>query len=321
MMRLTVLAFFFTVIASSQIITRPGGGSGSGGTVTSISTTGGLGGGTITTSGTLYRNVTTTAHNGAYAISALDWGKIITNNTTTGWTLAAVGSGFSNGFFVDVNNTGSGSFTITVATSPIIGGGTLVSGQVITLPAGINARISSDGSTTFQVQAGGGTGGGSTLVTVDSNGTPVGSPRGTLNIIDGTCMTNTLSDSGTAINIQANFDTAACPQFTTVVQASSPYTVASSNVQVFNNTTGALTINLPPALPSTQICAYNAPTRTGVITLQMSAGDHVAILGVNNTTAGGTITSPGVLGDAYCLSGYGANQWIMTSQTNAWTAN
>jgi len=62
---------------------------------------------------------------------------------------------------------------------------------------------------TWALQSGGSSGGsgGSGTVTIDANGTLVGS-RGTANFIAGSGILNVLSDTGSQINIQQNADTA-----------------------------------------------------------------------------------------------------------------
>ena len=61
---------------------------------------------------------------------------------------------------------------------------------------------------TWTVQSGGGSGGGS--LAIDNNGTLVGS-RGVMNLIGGVGVINTISDTGTQINVQQSVDTSVIP--------------------------------------------------------------------------------------------------------------
>jgi hypothetical protein len=61
---------------------------------------------------------------------------------------------------------------------------------------------------TWTVQSGGGSGGGS--LAIDNNGTLVGS-RNVMNLIGGVGVVNTISDTGTQINVQQSVDTSVIP--------------------------------------------------------------------------------------------------------------
>ena len=61
---------------------------------------------------------------------------------------------------------------------------------------------------TWTVQSGGGSGGGS--LAIDNNGTLVGS-RSVMNLIGGVGVVNTISDTGTQINVQQSVDTSVIP--------------------------------------------------------------------------------------------------------------
>jgi len=61
---------------------------------------------------------------------------------------------------------------------------------------------------TWTVQSGGGSGGGS--LAIDNNGTLVGA-RSVLNLIGGVGVVNTISDTGTQINVQQSVDTSVIP--------------------------------------------------------------------------------------------------------------
>jgi len=74
-------------------------------------------------------------------------------------------------------------------------------------PAGSNLYGCATANT-WTVQSGGGSGGGS--LAIDNNGTLVGS-RSVLNLIGGVGVVNTISDTGTQINVQQSVDTSVIP--------------------------------------------------------------------------------------------------------------
>ncbi len=132
-----------------------GGGSG---TVTSIATGCGLSGGTITTSGTLIASEAVNPQVGAtYALLAGDCGKSVlgTRAGVMAWSIAQAGSaGFPAGYFVDLQNDGTGTLTLTPATS------TVDSISTLTLQPGQGVRLISDGANYFTALRGiGGIGG------------------------------------------------------------------------------------------------------------------------------------------------------------------
>ncbi len=141
MMRLTVLAFFFTVIASSQIITRPGGGSGCSGAANigdvSTATSAGVnptctwqpvGGATVTE---------TAIKNSEYI--AVAGTNTLTGNTTT--TYGALSAGYTVRVLIANDNTGAVTFSpnsITAAAvtkngTTALAGGELIAGHLYLL--------------------------------------------------------------------------------------------------------------------------------------------------------------------------------------------
>ena len=115
-----------------------------------------------------------------YTVAASDWGKLLTisNASAQVLTLPQAGSSFPNGWYVDVENTGAGAWTITPTTSTIDGAATLV------LATNQGVRVFSNGTNYFtQRGIGGAAGGGSLNLSV--NGTSVASQPG-LNLISGT---------------------------------------------------------------------------------------------------------------------------------------
>lgn len=183
----------YTCVSNSYAL-YTGGGAGTG-TVTSVIAGCGLSGGTITVSGTIAENIVTAAHNGSYAILTGDCGKALSTNTAAAWTIAQAGSaGFLTGWFVDINNVGSGALTVTATTSTFYGGPTAnISGSVLTVPANTSARIISDG-TNYQVLAGGGGSGlGVTSLGATLSGTVTATDSGSTSVFTGTQTGNITS--------------------------------------------------------------------------------------------------------------------------------
>jgi hypothetical protein len=118
------------------------------GTTFSISTTCGVSGGPITATGTVTGIETVNSQTGtSYAIANGDCGKLVSqaNGSAIADTIAQAGASslFVSGWYVDVQNTGAGTITVTPTTSTINGGSTL------TLLTGQGVRIISDGSNYF----------------------------------------------------------------------------------------------------------------------------------------------------------------------------
>lgn len=77
-----------------------------------------------------------------------------------------------------------------------------------TVPAGSNLYgCTATNTWSAQGNSGGSSGGGTGALTIDSNGTVVGT-RGVANFVPGTGILNLLSDTGTMVNIQQSVDTA-----------------------------------------------------------------------------------------------------------------
>jgi hypothetical protein len=130
------------------------------------------------------------AQSGAgYTVASSDWGKLLTlsNASAQVLTLPQAGSSFPNGWYVDVENTGAGAWTVTPTTSTIDGASTLA------LSTNQGVRIFSNGSNYFTQRGIGGGAAGSLNVSV--NGSSIASQPG-LNFISGTgvvqsCTNNT----------------------------------------------------------------------------------------------------------------------------------
>jgi len=129
------------------------------------------------------------AQSGAgYTVASSDWGKLLTlsNASAQVLTLPQAGSGFPNGWYVDIENTGTGTRTITPATSTIDGAATLA------LSTNQGVRVFSNGTNYFTQRGIGGSAAGSLSLSV--NGTSVASEPG-LNFISGTGVVQTCANN------------------------------------------------------------------------------------------------------------------------------
>ena len=129
------------------------------------------------------------AQSGAgYTVASGDWGKLVTlsNASAQVLTLPQAGTSFPNGWYVDVENTGAGTWTITPATSTIDGATTLA------LSTNQGVRVFSNGTNYFTERGIGGGGAGSLNLLV--NGTSVASEPG-LNFISGSGLVQTCTNN------------------------------------------------------------------------------------------------------------------------------
>ena len=171
------------------------------GTVTSVATGCGMTGGPITTTGTVASSVAVNAQVGTtYTYVAGDCGKLVThsNAASIAGTLPQAGGSFPAGWWMDVQNRGAGTLTITPTTSTIDGAASL------SLTQNQGVRVISDGTNYFTQR---GIGGSGSLLSVENNSSAVGA-RSTHNYLPGTGITTTLSDTGTKITIQNAIDSA-----------------------------------------------------------------------------------------------------------------
>lgn len=123
-----------------------------------------------------------------YTVASTDWGKLLTlsNATAQVLSLPQADASFSNGWYVDVENTGAGTWTITPTTSTIDGTATLA------LSTNQGVRIFSNGTNYFTERGIGGGAAGSLNVLV--NGSSVASQPG-LNFISGTGVVQTCANN------------------------------------------------------------------------------------------------------------------------------
>lgn len=164
----------------------------------SISTTCGVSGGPITAAGTVSGSETVNSQTGtSYAIATGDCGKLVSqaNGSAIADTIAQAGSaGFASGYYVDVQNTGAGTITVTPATSTINGGATL------TLLTGQGVRIISDGSNYFIA---GSIANGGTVQNITINNSTTNNIKLNHSTLNGTELTNLFpnaASTGTTLN-------------------------------------------------------------------------------------------------------------------------
>jgi hypothetical protein len=106
------------------------------------------------------------------------------------------------------------------------------------------------------------------------------------------------------------------------VSTSSPVT-ASSPGFYYNDSTGAITYNLPTITASmvgARYCARNLAPRTGAITLQAPASTYIDKDGSNGTAAG-TLVSAGAAGDSVCVIAVTTTQYVSYIGSGVWTNN
>jgi len=158
-----------------------------------------------------------------YTVVSTDWGKLLTlsNAAAQVLTLPQAGGSFPNGFYVDVENTGAGVWTITPTTSTIDGAATLA------LSTNQGVRVFSNGANYFSQRGIGGGTAGSLNVLV--NGSSVASEAG-LNFISGTGVVQTCTNNA------ANNRVDCTPSLNTAValtnanaQANKPWFCSSTN--------------------------------------------------------------------------------------------
>jgi hypothetical protein len=162
------------------------------------------------------------AQSGAgYTTASTDWGKLLTlsNAAAQVLTLPQAGASFPNGWYVDVENTGTGTWTITPATSTIDGAAS------VPLATNQGARILSNGANYFTQRGGGGGG----TLNLSVNGSSIASQPG-LNFIAGSSMTQTCVNNSGASRVDCT------PSLNTAValtnanaQANKPWFCSSTN--------------------------------------------------------------------------------------------
>jgi hypothetical protein len=149
---------YLALIAAGAFAQAPSGltggpGSGGGGGVSNVATGCGLSGGPITGTGTLVSAETVNAQTGTtYTILTGDCGKLVTfsNGSAVAVTLPQASASFPSGWWMDVQNRGAGTVTITPTTSTIDGAAS------IALTQNQGVRIVSDGTNYFTMRGIGG---------------------------------------------------------------------------------------------------------------------------------------------------------------------
>lgn len=160
MKRLAILWLVCALWAAPALAQFTGGGGGGAGGVTSVDASGGVqtsSGTPITTTGTIQAAELVNAQIGTtYTYLTGDRGKLVTHTNAaaiTG-TLPQAGASFPAGWYVDVQNRGAGTLTITPTTSTLDGAASLA----LTTNQGV--RIVSDGTNYYTQRGIGGAGGG-----------------------------------------------------------------------------------------------------------------------------------------------------------------
>lgn len=100
---------------------------------------------------------------------------------------------------------------------------------------------------------------------------------------------------------------------------SGPVTVTTAGYY-FNNSTGALTYNLPTITSGTigsPYCFYNDATRSGAITITAPASTVITYNGVN-TAAAGSVVSTAALGDSGCVVAKTTTQYVFSPGIGVW---
>lgn len=139
--------------------------------------------------------------------------------------------------------------------------------------------------------------GGASIAPFTTDGTNVALPSGTLSVAQALLVPVTISTSG-------------------------PVTVSTWGFY-FNNTSGALTFNLPAITSATvgvQYCFRNFTGKTGAITLKAPASTYFDVAGANGTAAG-TLVSGGALGDSACVISISTTQYMAYPGNGSWVNN
>jgi hypothetical protein len=252
------------------------------GTVTQVNTGAGLTGGPITSSGTINSIEAVNNQSGtSYTIQASDQAKLVTftNASPVAVSIASAAT-MGSGFWIDVQNNGAGTATITPSGSTIGGSVNMV------LPADTGSRIASDGIN-YQIQ--GGQSPASITLTGDVTGTGAGSVPTTVGKIGG--KTVTLGGSFTITGA-----------FSTAFSVSSPTTLTlptSGTVTALGNATtgsGAIVLAGSPTLITPTLGAALASSINGNL---ITTGTGTLTLGASKTlTASNTLTFLGTDGSA-----------------------
>ena len=164
------------------------------------------------------------AQSGAgYTAVSGDWGKLLTlsNAAAEVLTLPQAGVNFPNGWYVDVENTGAGTWTITPTTSTIDGASSLA------LSTNQGVRVFSNGANYFTERGIGGGGGGNLNVQVA--GSSIGT-QAALNFVSGTGITQTCANNvvNSRVDCTPAVNTGMIPTIATV-QSNKPWYCSSTN--------------------------------------------------------------------------------------------
>lgn len=274
-LRICILSLLSALAATAQI--HGGGGGGGGGSVTSVGSGCALAGGPITTTGTLAVSVGVQTKNGvSYNIANGDCGTLISQSNVgaVAYSLPQAGSGgsFTNGWWVDIENTGAGAITITPTTSTIDGAASLVVAQ------NQGVRIVSNGTNYFTFR-----GVGLSQVTNDAN------VHGS---ISGTTLTITWNSTLASNRGGLGADFSACTGGAT-------FSAGTATCSTATGTLGSVVYSTSPTISAPTISGH--PTIEGVTTtgatgtgnLVLSISPSISTSVALNGSSSGTITVQG----------------------------
>ncbi len=98
-------------------------------------------------------------------------------------------------------------------------------------------------------------------------------------------------------------------------------TVSNNSAIYVNDTSGAVTYQLPATATGKQFLFRNAATRTGAITIKVTTSQYIDKDGVLGTVTTGTLVSGGALGDRAAVYGQDATHWLAETPKGTWTNN
>jgi hypothetical protein len=109
------------------------------------------------------------------------------------------------------------------------------------------------------------------------------------------------------------------------IDTSGPVTVATTSGYNWNNSSGALTYNLPTITAGMVMAGYsrcfgNLYGKSGALTLQAPASTYIALYGTLGSAAG-TLVSSGALGDSACVVAVDTTHYQATGTAGNWTNN
>jgi hypothetical protein len=162
----------------------------------------------------------------------------------------------------------------------------LISGTNATVVCADNSGASRTDCTISATGSGGG------AITVESNGTPIGSPRTTINFISSQGIANAITDTGSAINVSEGTDSAVIPTKSSLqTGAAQRITITSSSATTY---TGTVTPTLSTYTGAILLFVPGTSCTAGAITINITG--PTGPLGVVPVTRADGLTNP-IAGD------------------------